>query len=195
MTPGIGRGSRLAAFSGLAMLLLPFACGTSTASGGTPLPWSIDVEASYLGDRNREVYLEEIRSRVIRLLAGERCFDEIGTGDQTDLMLRIGIRTLDVSEDTRFDAPAGGGPGQYVTLGVTVTIGGEIEVTTGEGTTVLPPRKFYRIASAQPVTPLDEPLQRALDQAFDEPVRWADKYLCRKRDKLRAKALEAGLSE
>jgi len=183
---------------GLHALLLIAAAGSlrlaSAHENGT-LPWVLRAEVSYSGEPNREAYREELQSRVVQALISGGCFQSVVTEGKADLVLHVTIDRLDVTQEKEFRAPPTGGAGIVVVTGASVTLGGSFRVISASGVELIGPEKFFRTAHAAAVTPLDDPLAKALEEAYQEPVRWIHKHVCRKQDKLKErmlKALEAG---
>jgi hypothetical protein len=172
------------------------AAAAGTAALGAPadkiLPWTVGVEVFYTGERNREAYRQELQARTVQTLVECDAFRNVVAEGESDLLLSLAIDRFDVEEEREFQAPPTGGPGEMVVLGCSVTIGGTLTLTKAGGAAVVPPKKFYRQVGATPVTPQDDARWKALEQAYDEPLRWVRKYVCRRPEDIRRGMLEAG---
>ncbi len=146
------------------------------------LPWSVRVEVFYSGERNKAEYLEDIKRRVERALIACDAFTSVVLDGPADLETRVAIDLIDINEDRVFTGAPTGGPGEFVRLGATVTIAGDLAVVTAaDEKVVMTPKKFYHGERAESVLPGDDPQSIALDRACDLVVRWTEKYLCRGR--------------
>jgi len=174
------------------LFLVP-AAGRLLASDEPPLPWTLQIEVAWGKDHNREIYREDLQALLLQELIAGDCYRAIVIEPPADLTLRVTLETLDISEEREFRGPPAGGAGEMVSKGAAVTVAGRIELVAAGGKPVRETHRFRRVVRADPRSTTDEPLSRALLQAWNEPVRWAARMACGHRDRLRGEAAKAGI--
>ena len=180
--------------SGLAALVLPLLLAPAAWGAEGPVPLSLRIDVQWGQEKNRDSYREDLRSLLVQDFIARNCFASIVTEPPSDLTLRVTLDLLDIAEEREFVGAPTGGSGEIYTRSVTVTIAGQIDLVTPGGLAVRDSRHFRRVETADPRSPTDEPMSRAVLQALNEPVRWAQRLACTKPERLVEEAEKAGVT-